>query len=76
LPMQSNRLLSPLVLCLPRQLAPVFFVHLCYLGTRTEKSTLICRINSAFTILAVSWPKPLRRVFQLRVFQKCVPDVC
>ena len=47
LPMQSNRLLSPLVLCLPRQLASVFFVHLRYLGTRTKKSTLICRINSA-----------------------------
>jgi hypothetical protein len=44
-PMQAYRLLAPFVLCLPRQLASVFFVHPLQMRMRLQKSTLNCRMN-------------------------------
>ncbi|MDR0250740.1 MAG: hypothetical protein LBI35_05470, partial [Burkholderiales bacterium] len=48
-------LLSSLVLCFPRQLASVFFVHPLYMGVSIKKPTLNGRMNSTASNTPRSW---------------------
>ncbi|MDR0249977.1 MAG: hypothetical protein LBI35_01485, partial [Burkholderiales bacterium] len=56
-------LLSSLVLCFPRQLASVFFVHPLYMGVSIKKPTLNGRMNNHMTtcVAAGTLKKPHKK---------------